>query len=144
MAGGHGAAHRGGMTTEQKRPPAAAQRFNKVAVKAAGSRLVPLWASVEHRGRRSGRTYTTPVAIVAATPDSLYIGLPWGPGTDWVRNLQAAGGGRVRWKGTTYAVSDPVIVRKDEALAAARGIPRRMMTRWGLDDYLRLRRRPTD
>lgn len=131
------------MTTEQKRPPAAAQKFNKVAVKAAGSRLVPLWASVEHRGRKSGRTYTTPVAIVAATPDSLYIGLPWGRGTDWVRNLEAAGGGRIRWKGTTYAVSDPTIVGRAEALATAGGIRRRMMSRWDLDEFLRLRREPT-
>lgn len=130
------------MTTEQKRPPAAAQRFNKVAVKAAGSRLVPLWAAVEHRGRKSGKTYTTPVAIVGSTPDALYIGLPWGPRTDWVRNLQAAGGGRLRWKGATYAVSEPVLVGKAEALAAARGVPRRMMSRWDLDDYLRLRREP--
>lgn len=130
------------MATTPKRPPAAAQRFNKVAVKAAGSRLVPLWASVEHTGRKSGRTYKTPVAIVASTPDSLYIGLPWGRGTDWVRNLEAAGGGTVRWRGTTYVASEPTIVGKAEALARARGVPRRMMSRSGLEEYLRLHREP--
>ena len=125
-----------------KRPPAAARRFNKLAVKAAGIRFFPLWAAVEHRGRTSGRTYTTPVAIAASTPDALYIALPWGPGTDWVRNLQAAGGGTVRWKGLSFAVTEPAVVTGEEPLDAAQGIRRRMLSRWKLDQYLRLRRAP--
>lgn len=59
---------------------------------------MPLWALVEYRGRKSGRSYTTPIAIVGFTPRSGYIALPWGRGTDWVRNLQAAGEGKLMWK----------------------------------------------
>ena len=129
------------MATNPKRPPAAAKKFNHVAVKAAGSRFFPIWAAVEHRGRRSGQTFTTPVAIAASTPDSLYIALAWGPGTDWVRNLQAAGGGTVRWKGESYAVTEPIIVGAEEPLAAARPMQRRMLTRWKLEHYLRLHRK---
>jgi len=132
------------MTTGAKRPPAAARRFNQFAIKVAGSRFIPVWAAVEHRGRRSGRTYTTPVAIAASTPDSLYIGLPWGPGTDWVRNLLAAGGGTVRWKGVSYAVSEPTIVGSAEAVAAAKTLPRLMMSRWKLEHFLRLHRDRVD
>jgi deazaflavin-dependent oxidoreductase (nitroreductase family) len=128
------------MATNAKRPPAAAKRFNRVAVKAAGSRFLPIWAAVEHRGRKSGQTYTTPVAIAASTPDSLYIGLPWGPGTDWVRNLQAAGGGRVRWKGASYAVTEPTVVGAEEPLAAAKALQRRVLSRWKLEHFLRLHR----
>jgi deazaflavin-dependent oxidoreductase (nitroreductase family) len=128
------------MAPDAKRPPAAARRFNRVAVKAAGSRYFPIWAAVEHRGRRSGHTYTTPIAIAASTPDSLYIGLPWGAGTDWVRNLEAAGGGTVRWKGVSYAVTDPTVVGREEPLAAAGGIQRRMLSRWRVDRFLRLHR----
>ena len=128
------------MATNAKRPPAAAKRFNRVAVKAAGSRFLPIWAAVEHRGRKSGQTYTTPVAIAASTPDSLYIGLPWGPGTDWVRNLQVAGGGKVRWKGASYAVTEPTVVGAEEPLAAARALQRRMLSRWKLEHFLRLHR----
>jgi deazaflavin-dependent oxidoreductase (nitroreductase family) len=128
------------MVTNAKRPPAAAKRFNRVAVKAAGSRFLPIWAAVEHRGRKSGQTYTTPVAIAASTPDSLYIGLPWGPGADWVRNLQAAGGGRVRWKGASYAVTEPTVVGAGEALAAAKALQRRVLSRWKLEHFLRLHR----
>jgi deazaflavin-dependent oxidoreductase (nitroreductase family) len=130
------------MAPDAHRPPAAARRFNQVALKAAGSRFVPLWAAVEHRGRRSGRTYTTPVAIAASTPDSLYIGLPWGPGTDWVRNLQEAGGGTVRWKGRTYAVTEPTIVGAEEPLAATGALRRRILSRWKLRHFLRLHRAP--
>ena len=128
------------MATNAKRPPAAAKRFNRVAVKAAGSRFLPIWAAVEHRGRKSGQTYTTPVAIAASTPDSLYIGLPWGPGTDWVRNLQVAGGGRVRWKGASYAVTEPTVVGAEEPLAAAKALQRRVLSRWKLEHFLRLHR----
>ena len=128
------------MASNEKRPPAGAQRFNRFAVKAAGSRFFPLWAAVDHRGRKSGRTYTTPVAIAASTPDSLYIGLPWGSGTDWVRNLQAAAGGTVRWKGRVYAVTEPTIVGGEEARAAARTVQRWMLSRWKMEHFLRLHR----
>lgn len=130
------------MATQQKRPPAAVRRFNKIAVKAAGTRLVRPWAAIEHTGRTSGKTYTTPIAIVASTPDQLYIALPWGPGTDWVRNLRAAGGGKVRWRGTTYAATEPTIVGRSEAVAAAGRVQRRIMTRVPTEQFLRLRREP--
>jgi deazaflavin-dependent oxidoreductase (nitroreductase family) len=126
------------MGTSSKRLPAAAQRFNRVAAKAAGSRFLPIWAVVEHRGRRSNAIYTTPVAIAVSTPDSLYIGLPWGPGTDWVRNLQVAGGGTVRWKGASYAVTEPTVVSGEEPLAAAKALQRRMLSLWQLEHFLRL------
>ena len=149
MAGDHeGLSHTapgaqdGQMAIGAKRPPAAARRFNRFAVKAAGTRFFPVWAAVEHRGRTSGRTYTTPVAIAASTTDALYIGLPWGPGTDWVRNLQAAGGGTVRWKGASYAVTEPTLVSGEEPLAAAKSIRRRMLSRWKLDHFLRLHLAP--
>ena len=124
---------------KDRRPPAAALMFNRLAVRAAGTRFLPLWAVVEHRGRRSGTRYTTPVAIAASTPGTLYIALAWGPRTDWVRNLQAAGGGALRWKGESHVVSEPTVVGRDEALAAAPAIVRRLMSRRGPEHYLRLR-----
>lgn len=127
------------MSTERRRPPRATQYFNKLAVHLAGRRVAPMWALVEHTGRTSGRTYRTPVAVIAA-PGVFYVGLPWGRSSDWVRNLRAAGGGTVRWRGTPYTVSDPTFVDRDEVLAAARTPQRQMMSRWPLEDFLRLRR----
>jgi deazaflavin-dependent oxidoreductase (nitroreductase family) len=129
------------MSNERRRPPQATRVFNKGAAKLAGTRAVPLWGLVIHRGRRSGKTYRTPVAVLDAE-SVFYIALPWGRRTDWVLNLRAAGGGTLRWKGKTYAVTDPTYVDKDEVLTAITGVRRRMLERWPLEDALRLRHGP--
>jgi deazaflavin-dependent oxidoreductase (nitroreductase family) len=130
-----------GVTTERRQPPALAQKFNAVAAKLAGHRILPLWALVRHRGRKSGKTYHTPIAVLGSTSDAVYIGLPWGRGTDWVRNLQA-GGGTLAWKGQTFAVTEPAFVEKTEVLAGTSGLRREAARRLAMDDYLRLTVRP--
>jgi deazaflavin-dependent oxidoreductase (nitroreductase family) len=69
---------------------------------------------VHHRGRVSGRNLTVPVAVVA-TPDGFLINLPWGARTNWVRNVVAAGGCTIRWKGTDHPVDDPRIIGAEAA-----------------------------
>jgi deazaflavin-dependent oxidoreductase (nitroreductase family) len=124
-------------------PPAAAKTFNRFAVHLAGRRWFPLWAVLRHRGRRSGTEYSVPVAVLA-TDDAFLIALPWGRGTDWVRNTVAAQGCTVRWKGRLFACTGPEFVGRDAALAATSGITRRMIERWDVEaGYLRLRRSPT-
>jgi deazaflavin-dependent oxidoreductase (nitroreductase family) len=75
----------------------------------AGRRWFPLWAIVRHRGRKSGRQLAVPVAIVT-TPDGFIINLPWGAGTNWVRNVLAADGCTLRWKGAEHPAGRPRIV----------------------------------
>jgi deazaflavin-dependent oxidoreductase (nitroreductase family) len=87
---------------------------NKLVRPLAGR--VALWSLVEHTGRRSGKTYRTPVAMFA-TPTGVAILLPYGPDRDWVRNLTAAGGGQVVMSGQTFSVREPRIVPTAEALA---------------------------
>ncbi|NKQ59126.1 nitroreductase family deazaflavin-dependent oxidoreductase [Amycolatopsis sp. K13G38] len=129
------------MTTHKRTPPAFAQNFNKVAAKLAGHRFMPLWGLVRHRGRKSGKPYETPIAIIGSTADAVYIGLPWGRRTDWVRNLQA-GGGTLAWKGRTFSIAEPAFVDKQRVLAETSGLRREVTRRWGLNDYLRLMVRP--
>ena len=129
------------MTTQKRQPPAFARNFNKVAAKLAGHRFLPLWALVRHRGRKSGKSYETPIAVVGSTSNAVYIGLPWGRRTDWVRNLET-GGGTLAWKGRTFAVAEPAFVNKDEVLAEISGLRREVTRRWTLDDYLRLTLQP--
>ena len=86
-----------------------------VTVRIARSGIVPFWGVVEHRGRRSGKSYRTPVAI-RSTPDGFVLPLPFGERVDWCRNLLAGGGGIVHWRGVDYAVVQPEII--DEASAA--------------------------
>ena len=77
----------------------------------AGRRWFPLWAVVHHRGRKSGTAYDTPVAVVPTTSaDVILIGLPWGPKTNWARNIVAAGGAPITWKGRMQQTTAPRIV----------------------------------
>ncbi|MFC4945199.1 nitroreductase family deazaflavin-dependent oxidoreductase [Pseudonocardia sp. GCM10023141] len=75
----------------------------------AGRRYFPLWAVVHHRGRVSGRALTVPVAV-QTTPTAFVIALPWGPSTNWARNVLAAGGCVLRWRGADHPVSAPELL----------------------------------
>ena len=123
-------------------PPAGAKQFNKVAVRLAGHRILPVWAVLRHTGRSSGKSYATPVAVLP-TETTFVIGLPWGRGTDWVRNVRAAGGCTIRWKGHDFTCTDPVFVDQSVAVAAANGIARRVIERREMPGgYLQLTRTP--
>ncbi|GIE83027.1 hypothetical protein Aph02nite_89770 [Actinoplanes philippinensis] len=80
----------------------------------AGRRWFPLWARVHHRGRKSGRDLTVPVAVLV-TPDGFLINLPWGAHTNWVRNVLAAEGCTLRWKGADHPVGRPRILDAGQA-----------------------------
>jgi hypothetical protein len=41
--------------------------------------------------------------------------LTYGPNRDWLKNITAAGGGRMRRHGATFGVTNPQIVAKGEA-----------------------------
>jgi deazaflavin-dependent oxidoreductase (nitroreductase family) len=56
------------------------------------ARLTPPLAVIEHRGRRSGRTYRTPV-FAFRRGDEILVVLSYGRNSHWVRNLRAAGHG---------------------------------------------------
>jgi deazaflavin-dependent oxidoreductase (nitroreductase family) len=88
---------------------------------------VPMWSLVEHVGRRTGTPYRTPVTMFT-TSDGVAILLPYGENRDWVKNLRAAGGGRVTMTGRTFEVTDPRIVPTDEAVARMRAPWRRLLT----------------
>jgi len=80
----------------------------------AGRRFFPLWAVVHHIGRKSGRELTVPVAV-RVTPQLFIVVLPWGPGTNWARNVLAAGGCVVRWKGADHQTVRPEVVDQAQA-----------------------------
>ena len=80
----------------------------------AGQRFFPLWAVVHHTGRKTGRELSVPVAV-RTTADAFLIALPWGPGTNWVRNVIAADGCVVRWKGADHRATRPEVVGVVEA-----------------------------
>ena len=94
----------------------------------AGRPWFPLWAVVHHTGRRSGKAYSTPIAIVPARDrDTFLVGLPWGPRTNWAQNVLAAGGARVTWRGREVETTNPRLVETAEAARLARGPVRRVV-----------------
>lgn len=110
-----------------------------IALRVAETGLIPIWAVVRHRGRRSGRLYSTPIAV-RPTPDGFVLPLPWGEGTDWCRNLRAAGGGVVHWGGADIEVDRPEIIDTADALPAFDAVMRPIVKLVGIKKFLRVRR----
>lgn len=69
---------------------------------------------VRHVGRRSGRTYETPVVAVEHD-DCFFIALPYGERTDWSKNVVAGGTASVVSHGRTYRVDQPQVIPMAEA-----------------------------
>ena len=85
-----------------------------------------------------------PVAVIP-TDSAFVIALPWGRGTDWVRNVRAAGHCTIKWKGVEYECAAPTFVDKEVALAAAKGLTGRLLRRREFPHgFIQLDRRPTD
>lgn len=77
---------------------------NRFACLWSGLGLPPHFqASLEVRGRVSGRVRATPV-VVATVDGARYLVSMLGPGSDWVKNVEAAGGEAVLRQGAREAV----------------------------------------
>ncbi|WP_199254020.1 nitroreductase family deazaflavin-dependent oxidoreductase [Mycolicibacterium mengxianglii] len=100
---------------------------------------LPAFGILEHVGRKSGKTYRTPLNVFP-TSDGVAILLSYGPNRDWLKNLTAAGGGRLTRHGTTFDVVDPTVVPKAEAAQQVTGIARFAFGRLPFDDAVLLRR----
>jgi deazaflavin-dependent oxidoreductase (nitroreductase family) len=87
----------------------------------------PSFGILEHVGRRSGTPYRTPLTVFNAEVDGkpgVAILLTYGPDRDWLKNLNAAGGGRMRRHAKTFRVIDPRTVTKEEAASHVSGAVR--------------------
>jgi F420H(2)-dependent quinone reductase len=99
---------------------------NRVAVPVARSGHGP-HALVRHVGRRTGRTYETPL-LLAGTPDGFVAELTYGPDVDWYRNITAAGRCIVVQHGVEYPVDRIEPCSTEDGLAAF-GPPRSLVLR---------------
>ena len=63
--------------------------LNRLTARLARSGRGP-FALVRHVGRKSGKTYETPL-ILARVPAGFVAELTYGPAVDWYRNIEAAG-----------------------------------------------------
>jgi len=95
-------------------------------------------AIIRHTGRRSGKSYATPVVADRVT-DGFILPLPYGTGVDWLRNVLAAGKATVTVSGQTYDVVEPEII--DAATASPQLSPRRRraFARFGIDNFVKIK-----
>jgi deazaflavin-dependent oxidoreductase (nitroreductase family) len=94
-------------------------RFN-VRVTNKGTRpfagWLPGFGVVRHVGRTSGTAYETPVNLFR-DGDRYVFALTYGSGSQWVKNVLAAGGCTVRTRGKTVELTDPTVFRDPERKA---------------------------
>ncbi|WP_081661963.1 nitroreductase family deazaflavin-dependent oxidoreductase [Mycobacterium simiae] len=71
-------------------------------------------AIIEHTGRKSGKSYQTPVVafVVGGTLSEV---LNYGTKSDWVRNVESAGSAPVVHQGKRYELTSPRILPLDSA-----------------------------
>jgi deazaflavin-dependent oxidoreductase (nitroreductase family) len=103
----------------------------------AGKRWNPMFSVVRHTGRKSGRTFETPVAA-RRIPGGFVLALAFGSGVQWYRNLAAAGGGAIRWRGIEHPVGAPQAIDAETALATFNPVQRAGLRVADIDGYIRV------
>ncbi|MAP64197.1 MAG: nitroreductase [Microbacterium sp.] len=109
--------------------------LNPGALRAAGTPESP-WSVIRHRGRTSGTEYETPIAT-HREGDEFFVTLPYGRGTQWLKNVLAAEGAALLVGGDEIAVVDPRIVpiettplaEKDRSAIAVFGVTEALVLR---------------
>jgi deazaflavin-dependent oxidoreductase (nitroreductase family) len=119
--------------------PRAVRRWNKAGLNRV-TRPVAGWLPglgvVIHRGRRTGRRYRTPVNVFPAGNGYIFA-LTYGPDTDWVRNVLAAGGCELQTRGRTVQLVSPRLFH-DEQRRGIRPLERQVLRVLNVTDFLSL------
>jgi deazaflavin-dependent oxidoreductase (nitroreductase family) len=120
--------------------PRALARFNRVATNRILGPLafvVPPFAILVHRGRRSRREYKTPVWAFRLEQGFL-IALTYGSGSEWVKNVLADGRATLITREGSRDFRRPRIIHGDEGLRAMPFFVRPALRTLTVDDYLLL------
>jgi hypothetical protein len=121
--------------------------LNPLVRKVAGRKHVAMAAKMYHTGRSSGRSFMTPVG---AKLSGVYFLIPltFGNRSDWCRNVRAAGGATIRWRGSDYQVVEPELLDLKNARAEIRSTfnlsDRAFIRLMGITQVMRLRLAPHD
>ncbi|MBA2631629.1 MAG: nitroreductase family deazaflavin-dependent oxidoreductase [Chloroflexi bacterium] len=97
---------------------------------------LPWFGMLEHVGRRTGSVRRTPINVFRRG-DRYVIALTYGPGVEWLRNVEAAGGCRVRTRGRWIDLVEPRRFR-DRARRAMPLIVRPILAVLRVDEFVEL------
>ena len=99
---------------------------------------LPAFGIVTHRGRKTGRTYETPVNVFRRGDEYLFF-LTYGSDVQWVRNILVAGGCSLRTRGRDVELVEPELITDPELRLAppfVRFVEKRLA---GATEVLRMR-----
>lgn len=123
--------------------PKAVARFNNHVTNRMSrplARHLPGFAVVTHVGRRSGRTYHTPVNMFR-DGERYVFALTYGADSQWVKNVMAAGSCEVRARGRTVRLCEPRIFTDPERRLVP-GPVRVVLQMLDVSDFLSMRPAP--
>lgn len=121
--------------------PRFVRRLNKYLthpITAPLTRSHPWFGVVVHVGRRTGRTYRTPMNCFR-TRDGYAFALTYGADTDWLRNVQASGACTLETQGRTIRLVRPRLYR-DETRRAMPAVVRPMLALIGVTEFVEMAR----
>lgn len=73
------------------------------------------FVELEHIGRKSGAAHRTPL-MAFRHGDTITIALTYGPDVQWLKNLRAAGGGRMHWRDQMLYLGPPRDLATEDGL----------------------------
>ncbi len=139
MSTAHATIHATTLGPRTRRAVRSVARFvNPVILRIAGRRWMPIVGILHHRGRRSGREYATPLGM-RPFGDSFVMPRTFGEDAAWYRNVLAAGGCVVTYRGIDYTLVEPEVIDYATAAPAFPHYERLQFRLIGINEYLRLR-----
>jgi deazaflavin-dependent oxidoreductase (nitroreductase family) len=120
-------------------------KFNRVVTNRVFgplARFLPGFAVVSHVGRRSGRSYRTPVNLFRRG-NGYVISLTYGADSQWVRNVLAADGVDIETRGRRLHLVGPEMVR-DPARSLVPKPVRVPLRLASVDEFMLLKRADAD
>ncbi|MFP3913912.1 MAG: nitroreductase family deazaflavin-dependent oxidoreductase [Actinomycetota bacterium] len=120
--------------------PGAVARFNRYVTNPIARRVAgwaPGFCILEHVGRRSGRRYRIPLNLCRADGGFVFA-LTYGPDTDWVKNVMAAGGCSIRHRRRHYGLTRPRFLPTEEGMSHMPPPVRAMLRLVGVTEFLRM------
>lgn len=112
--------------------------LNRVTKHIAG--WMPGFGMITHRGRKSGKTFRTPINVFR-TDDGFVFALTYGPDTDWVKNVFAAGGLELETRRKHYELVEPRLVHDETRKHMPRFFVNQVLALNNVNDFLYLKRK---
>ena len=115
---------------------ATARVVNPLVLRIAGRRHMPIVGVVHHRGRKTGRSYATPLGVRPASGGGFVIPLTFSEASQWYQNIVAAGWCVITYRGADHTVARPVVVDRATAGPAYPRYERLALQMIGINEFL--------